>query len=106
MFSKKTERAYGRLTKLLTTGNRRAPKGACYLEFEDLSVLGADQIFIPMPPYAFDDHFTEAFAQLSAQFPGAVYLALKASYRGNDRARFCSARIAFSKGKNAISGGQ
>jgi len=36
----KTRAAYGRLTKLLTVGNRRADKGECHLLLEDLEILG------------------------------------------------------------------
>jgi error-prone DNA polymerase len=31
----KDRAAYGRLTRLLTIGNRRAPKGECWLDFPD-----------------------------------------------------------------------
>ncbi len=82
--------AYGRLAKLLTIGNRRAPKGECHLHFDDLHILGGGQILIAMAPYEFDIGFTEALARLSLAFPGAVYLGLSAYYRGNDRARFAA----------------
>ena len=47
--------AYGKLAGLLTVGNRRAPKGECYLDFEDLHALGTEQRFIVMPPYDLTD---------------------------------------------------
>src|SRR5271165_6401591 len=37
--------AYGRLCKLLTTGNRKADKGECHLSFDDLLGAGEGQIF-------------------------------------------------------------
>ena len=33
-------RAYGRLSRLITTGRRRAPKGECYLSFDDVAFHG------------------------------------------------------------------
>ncbi len=40
--------AYGRLTKLLTVGKRRAPKGECHLRLEDLLAQGAGFIVAPI----------------------------------------------------------
>ncbi|MCZ6605005.1 MAG: PHP domain-containing protein, partial [Alphaproteobacteria bacterium] len=79
--------AYGRLTKLLTVGNRRAPKGECHLRLEDLSILGDGQRFIAMPPYDFGAGFRGDLDRFSATFSGQVYLAASFFYRGNDRAR-------------------
>ena len=42
--------AYARLTKLLTLGNRRAPKGECHLAMEDVRAYGEGMCFIAMPP--------------------------------------------------------
>ncbi len=44
--------AYGRLCQLLTTGNIRAPKAACYLWLDDVLRFGEGQIFIVLPPRA------------------------------------------------------
>jgi error-prone DNA polymerase len=41
--------AYGRLCRLLTLGNLRAPKGECYLHFEDLLDRGEGLQIIAMP---------------------------------------------------------
>ncbi len=79
--------AYGRLTKLLTIGNRRAPKGDCHIRLEDLASLGDGQRFIAMPPYDVGADFTKNLDRLSATFPDQVYLAASSFYRGNDRAR-------------------
>ena len=79
--------AYGRLTKLLTLGNSRAPKGECHLEFEDLQRLGGGQRLIAMPPYDFGAVFHAGLDRLAALFPGETYLAASLAYRGNDRAR-------------------
>src|ERR1700758_1968252 len=42
--------AYGRLCRLLSTGNLKAKKGECHLTFEEILAAGAGQIFIAMPP--------------------------------------------------------
>ncbi|CAN0653511.1 Error-prone DNA polymerase [Nitratireductor aquimarinus] len=79
--------AYGRLTQLLTDGNRRAPKGECHLHLGNLEQLGADQRFIAMPPYDFGSDFEENLRRLAALFPGDVFLALTPHRRANDGAR-------------------
>src|SRR5215831_15961242 len=38
--------AYGRLTRLLTLGKRRAPKGECHLDYADVVAHGEGQIVI------------------------------------------------------------
>lgn len=80
--------AYGRLARLLTTGNRRAPKGACYLDFDDLALLGGGQHLIAMPPDMPGTAFGQRLALLAEGFPGMVSLALSPRYRGSDRAGF------------------
>src|ERR1700720_2253851 len=42
--------AYGRLTRLLTLGKRRAPKGECHLDYADVVTHGDGQILIVLPP--------------------------------------------------------
>ncbi len=79
--------AYGRLTKLLTIGNRRAPKGDCYLHFDDLSVLGGGQRFIAMAPYEIGAAFGEDLRRFVAAVSSPAYLSASLYYRGNDRAR-------------------
>jgi error-prone DNA polymerase len=44
--------AYGRLTRLLTLGKRRAPKGECHLDYADVVAYGAGQIIVVLPPPA------------------------------------------------------
>jgi error-prone DNA polymerase len=43
--------AYGRLCRLLTKGNLRAPKGECHLHFEDLLEHGEGLQIVAMPPH-------------------------------------------------------
>ena len=42
--------AYGRLTRLLTLGKRRAPKGECHLDYADVVAHGDGQIVVVLPP--------------------------------------------------------
>ncbi|WP_367715447.1 error-prone DNA polymerase [Nitratireductor sp. GISD-1A_MAKvit] len=79
--------AYGRLTRLLTDGNRRAPKGECHLHMDDLKALGHDQRLIAIPPYDFGSGFEENLRRLATHFSGNVFLALTPYRRANDGAR-------------------
>src|SRR5439155_26134809 len=42
--------AYGRLCRLLTSGNRRAIKGQCHIAFEEIIAASEGQVFIVLPP--------------------------------------------------------
>jgi len=42
--------SYSRLTRLLTLGKRRAPKGECHLSRADVAAHAEGQIFIVLPP--------------------------------------------------------
>ncbi len=79
--------AYGRLTKLLSKGNLRAPKGECHLHMEDLGDLGADQNLIAMPPVEPDDDFRRSLLDVHRLFPGGVFLAGRFTYGGNPHGR-------------------
>ncbi|TWT05961.1 error-prone DNA polymerase [Reyranella sp. CPCC 100927] len=79
--------AYGRLCRLLTTGNRRAPKGECHLSFEEVCDTQEGQIFIVMPPRELSPDFTERLATLAAAAPDCVYLGASFLYRGDERRR-------------------
>ncbi|HEV8678230.1 MAG TPA: PHP domain-containing protein, partial [Stellaceae bacterium] len=82
--------AYGRLTRLLTLGKRRAPKGECHLDYADLLAHGEGQILVALPPETGD---IAAFAaRVAADFPGRAYLAAHHLYRGDDAGRL--ARLA------------
>ncbi len=88
--------AYGRLTRLLTLGKRRAPKGECHLDYADLVAHGEGQILIVLPPAEgdvaeFAAHLSFA-RQVAADFRGRAYLAAHHLYRGDDASRL--ARLA------------
>ena len=84
--------AYGRLSRLLTVGRRRAPKGECWLDLDD--VLGHDQgqIFVILPPSKPDETFAKLLEKLGRHWPGHCYLAGHYLYSGDDRRRL--ARLA------------
>src|SRR5262249_20967099 len=46
----KDRAAYGRLCRILTAGNLRAPKGACHLRLEDLIEHGEGLQAVVLPP--------------------------------------------------------
>jgi error-prone DNA polymerase len=115
--------AYGRLTRLLTLGKRRAPKGECRLDYADAVAHGEGQILVVLPP---EDPLPNppplagegrvgasqrrpglrGFAarlsladRVAADFPGRAYLAAHHLYRGDDLSRLARlARVAEESG--------
>jgi error-prone DNA polymerase len=90
--------AYGRLTRLLTLGKRRAPKGECHLDYADVVAHGDGQIIIVLPPpptpspasgggLGWGLDVAELAARVAADFRGRAYLAVHHLYRGNDLRR-------------------
>jgi error-prone DNA polymerase len=71
--------AYGRLTRLLTLGKRRAPKGECHLDYADVVAHGEGQIVVILS--------SETAARVAADFRGRAYLAAHHLYRGDDMRR-------------------
>jgi error-prone DNA polymerase len=98
-----TRYGWGRLTRLLTLGNRRAEKGGCILALGDLAGLAQDLLLIAMPgssaravtphgdtnlPAPRDDASLSAtLATLTAFAPGAVWLGVTMPRSGRDRRR-------------------
>ncbi|HKS88704.1 MAG TPA: PHP domain-containing protein, partial [Stellaceae bacterium] len=83
--------AYGRLTRLLTLGKRRAPKGECRLDYADVAAHGAGQIVVVLPPE--DGEAGEFAARVAADFPGRAYLAAHFLYRGDDAGRLAQLTV-------------
>ncbi|NWG45439.1 MAG: error-prone DNA polymerase [Alphaproteobacteria bacterium] len=84
----RTRPAYGRLCRLLTLGNRRAPKGACHLDLADVLEAGEDTAFILMPPEDLADASFEAAARaLAERFPRALRLGAVLGHQGTERRR-------------------
>ncbi len=79
--------AYGRLSQLLTQGNRRAPKGECYLSIEDILSFGEGQIFIVLPGEEITGRFRAHLGRLREAFRDNTYLALSYLYHGDDLKR-------------------
>ncbi len=79
--------AYGRLTRLLTLGRRRAPKGECHLDLADVLAHAEGQVLVAVPDeWPLDEAFADFLRQVSAS--GAkTYLAGQHLYRGDDAAR-------------------
>ena len=79
--------AYGRLSRLLTDGKMKAPKGECHLELADILAASEGQILIVMPPVAPSPGFEETLHTLAAAAPGRTYLAARYTYSGRNRER-------------------
>jgi len=81
--------AYGRLSRLITLGRRRAPKGGCELARADVFAHGEGQVFVLLPPErpGPDAAFAAALSEFAARFPGACHLAAHHLYRGDDARR-------------------
>jgi error-prone DNA polymerase len=89
-------KAYGRLTRLLTLGNRRAPKGECHIDLDDIAAHAEGQIFIALPPRTLTPQYEESLARLVAAVPPAghgnpcVFLGYTTVFDGRERQRFGS----------------
>ncbi|PKQ05058.1 MAG: error-prone DNA polymerase, partial [Alphaproteobacteria bacterium HGW-Alphaproteobacteria-12] len=79
--------AYGRLTKLLTLGNRRAPKGECHLGMRDVLAYGEGHCFIAMPPAIPGKDFAGNLKLLAEAFSHSVWIGLAPLYRSDDKRR-------------------
>jgi len=91
--------AWGRLCRLLTLGNRRAPKGECHLDLADLMEWGSGIILGVMPGAHIDEPLRAALTKLAAAFPGDVRLMANCTYAGEDELRLAAlARLAAGSG--------
>ncbi|WP_084625843.1 error-prone DNA polymerase [Loktanella sp. S4079] len=82
----KNREAYQRLTRLLTLGKRRAEKGDCLLDRQDLIAYGEGMILIALPA-----QLRGAQGELQRMlhhFPGHVFLGAVPRYDGSDQAYF------------------
>ena len=83
--------AYGRLSRLLTLGKRRAGKGKCHLATADLIEWGAGMILIALPPEPLTtETATAEITAMARAFPGMVYTGAAPRYDGQDEARLAS----------------
>ncbi len=93
--------AWGRLSRLLSLGRRRAPKGDCHLEISDLLDWGAGLEILLHPPAQHAPGGAGGWRanaqQLTLRFPGQVSLRLAPRYDGRDSDRFAAlTRLALS----------
>ena len=77
---------WGRLTRLLTLGNRRAKKGDCHLELRDLLAAPEGLLLIVMPERE-TQTLPGLLDRLNDARPGAVWLGATMPRRGDDRRR-------------------
>ena len=82
---------WGRLTRLLTLGNRRAIKGDCHLHLGDLLANPEGLLLVVMPERS-RDGLPALLDRLNEVRPGAVWLGATMPRRGDDRRRL--ARLA------------
>ncbi|MBS1604973.1 MAG: error-prone DNA polymerase, partial [Bacteroidetes bacterium] len=82
--------AYGRLSALLTLGNRRAEKGECHLYKADVYEHAKNIRFIIIPPdnlnghFDFEGSFLDALAEYREALGDSCHLAATRYYRGDD----------------------
>ncbi len=70
--------AYSRLTRLITLGRRRAPKGECYLSIDDFLNAQKDQIIVILSQSQCDlDHLSFTLSRFSGVLGDRCYLSLQ-----------------------------
>ena len=83
--------AYGRLSRLLTLGRRRAPKGECHLTWADVVEHAKDQILVLLPPDGVPDAgFVQAVTALAERYRGQCHLAASHGFDGYDEDRLAT----------------
>jgi error-prone DNA polymerase len=79
--------AYGRLTRLLTVGQRRSIKSQCELHREDFLQHAEGQLVLVVPPVRIDEAFEAELKRLGGELRGRVWLAAARPYGARDLAR-------------------
>ncbi|MBU6374005.1 MAG: error-prone DNA polymerase [Alphaproteobacteria bacterium] len=82
-----TRAGWGRLTKLLTLGNRRAEKGSCHLGLDDLLADCAELLLIVAPDRRLDAVEDAARRLVAAAGADTVWIGVAMHRRGDDRRR-------------------
>jgi len=82
--------AYGRLSRLITLGRRRAPNAQCRLTLDDLCAHQAGQVLVALPPEKPDAAFARTLKDLRARLGSPLYLAAQHLYRGDDAVRIAA----------------
>ena len=78
--------AYGRLTRLLTLGQRRAKKAACELHWTDFRDHAEGQLVLVVPPERLDEAFERDLNRIAGELP-EVWLAAARRYGARDLKR-------------------
>jgi len=78
--------AYGRLTALLTAGQRREEKGGCELHWEDFAQHAEGQLVLVAPPDRLDQAFEGGLRRIAGELPD-VWLAASRRYGARDLRR-------------------
>jgi error-prone DNA polymerase len=79
--------AYGRLSRLLTLGQRRAEKGECHLFWRDFLDHAEGQLVLVAPPARLDDAFEQDLNRIAGELRGNVWLAASRGYGPTDLRR-------------------
>jgi error-prone DNA polymerase len=80
--------AWSRLTRLLSLGKRRAPKGECHITRSDLHEWGAGMILIALPPDPLETTCPRPdLLAVARAFPGQCFLGAAPRYDGRDQTR-------------------
>ena len=79
--------AYGRLSKLLSLGKRRAEKGACLLCLEDLLEHKEGLLLILMAPIKLTSGFESFLASLAPLLRRSLWLGASMPHHGSDKKR-------------------
>ena len=79
--------AYGRLTRLLTVGQRRAKKADCELHWRDFLDHAEGQLVLVVPPGRLDEAFEGDLRRIAGELTGAVWLAAARGYGPRDLKR-------------------
>ena len=83
----KDRAAYGRLSRLLSLGKRRAEKGECLLTLDDLLSSCEELCLILMPPEKIGDETKNALNRIISQAPNHLWLGATPLYQGRDKTR-------------------
>ena len=79
--------AYGRLTRLLTIGQRRARKADCELHWSDFLDHAEGQLVLVAPPDRLDEAFERDLKRIAGTLRGSVWLAAARRYGPRDLRR-------------------
>ncbi len=96
-----TRHGYGALSRLITTGRRRAPKGECHLTRQDVAAAADPHghIFIAVPPTSPGGDFADHLAWYRDHLTAPLHLAATHYHRGDDDRRLAHlARLAETHG--------